>query len=349
MATGNIGTGNTLTLATFTTMKRLALLPLLALAAAPCFAQDPATNAPALVTKLYPVRPSGAGCTLAEPVDPTEETWKAFFAGFDVEWPEGSSFREFPQIGRWAVRNTEENHARIAAILRGCDLVPFQVRTQFRFYSVAPAAFEALDLPDLLGTTLGPDSWKALCRRLAENPGAELVGCPTVLAQTGSMATVKADVEYIFPTEYDVTMLESAATASDTNAPAQFVAAAVEPQLFQTREVGQIVQVTPRVSSDGSRISLDLTPSLVLPPVWRNFGSPVLDGAADPTEPRMDQPFFPVFCVATSIDLMPGDTVAFGGGTLDEPGRGRRFHVLFVTASFVEMEPDIVSLDNPTP
>ena len=318
------------------------LLPLLALAAAPARGADE----PALVARAY-VLPYASGCFVsAETVkkENSESGWKDFFSQCGVEWPEGSYVRRSRNFDCWIVRNTEENHLRIREILRPLDGGPaLQVRVQTHFCAFTPAAFEALELSETVGTMLAPDAWKALRRRIVATEGAEVLGCPAMLLQTGAQGTVTTDVEYIFPTEFDVTMLESAATAADTNAPAQFVAAAVEPQNFQTREVGQRFQVTPRVSPSGSCISLDLTPSLVLPPTWRNYGSPVLDGAADPVKPELEQPFFPVAYVATSVDIRSGYTVALGGGALDEPVAGRRFHVFFVTASLVEMEPPIVS------
>ena len=333
-------------------MKRLALLPLLALAASPCFAQDPAANAPAaddtFVSRAY-VLPYDSGCWTPKEIQEKEnssEGWQQFLSELGVEWPEGSSIRRSLHLGSWIVRNTRENHARIREVLRPIYDPALQIRVQLHFCAFTPEAFEALDLSETVGTMLDPAAWKALRKRIVATEGAEVRGCPAVLLQTGVQATVKTDIEYIFPTEFDISMLESAATASDTNAPAQFVAAAVEPQNFQCREVGQIFDVTPRIRPDG-RISLDLTPSIVLPPVWRNYGSPVLGGAADPTEPKMEQPFFPVSALATALDLKSGDTVALGGGALDEPGRGSRFHVFFVTASLVEMDPDLVPLYTP--
>ena len=328
-------------------MKRtFLLLPLLVLAAATCFAQDPATNAPAaddeFVSRPYGLS-YGSGCWTPEATRKKEnssEGWQQFLSSLGVEWPEGSSVRPSSYFGCWIIRNTRANHARIREVLRPIYDPGRQIRVQLHFCAFTPEAFEALDLSETVGTMLDPAAWKALRERILATEGAEVRGCPAVLLRTGVQATVKTDIEYLFPTEFCVEMLESAATASDTNAPAQFVAAAIEPQDFQCREVGQIFQVTPSLSTDCSRISLDLTPALVLPPVWRNYGSPVLGGSADPTEPKMEQPFFPVSVLATSLDLRPGDTAALGGSALDEPGRGSRFHVFFVTASIVEIEPD---------
>ena len=46
--------------------------------------------------------------------------------------------------------------------------------------------------------------------------------------------------------------------------------------------------------------------------------STVLAGAADPAEPRMEQPFFPVRSLATSVDIYNGSTVVMGGMITEE-------------------------------
>ena len=159
---------------------------------------------------------------------------------------------------------------------------------------------------------------------LANKTNADLLSAPKVVAQTGAQATIKSVVEYIYPTEYDVEMLES----ENSNDNSTYTGAVVEPQNFQTREVGVILQVTPRVSSDGSRISLDLTPSVVSIPTWKNYGStyPVygdqnlLTGTrqVEYVQLNMEQPFFPVRSLATSVDIYNGSTVVMGGMITEE-------------------------------
>ena len=329
-------------------MKRLTLLlPLLALAAMPVArAEAPATNAPAaddtFVSRVYALS-YDSGCWMPKEISEKEnsgEGWQQFLSSLGVEWPEGSSVRRSQHFGCWIIRNTRANHDRIREVLRPIYCPGIQIRVQLHFCAFTPEAFESLDLSETVGTMLDPAAWKALRKRIVATEGAEVRGCPAILLRTGVQATVKTDIEYIFPTEFDVEMLESAATASNTNAPTQFVAVAIVPQDFQCREVGQMLQVTPHLSTDCSRISLELAPILVLPPVWRNYDLPVWGGSVAPTEPKMEQPFFPVSSLATSLDLRPGDTAALGGGALDEPDRGRRFHVFFVTASIVEFKPE---------
>ena len=160
---------------------------------------------------------------------------------------------------------------------------------------------------------------------LANKTNADLLSAPKVVAQTGAQATIKSVVEYIYPTEYDVQMLESNNNNNDSST---YTGAVVEPQNFQTREVGVILQVTPRVSSDGSRISLDMTPSVVSIPTWKNYGStyPVYGDQNLITGQRqveyvqlnMEQPFFPVRSLATSVDIYNGSTVVMGGMITEE-------------------------------
>lgn len=323
-------------------MKRLFLLPLLVLAAASVHGADGA-----FVARAYRL-PYEAGCFNGWPKENSGEGWREFLSELGVEWPEGSSIRHSLHFDSWVVRNTEENHARIRDAIRPLSCPPPQVRVQVHFCAFTPEAFEALDLSETVGTSLDPAAWKALRKRILATGGAEVLGCPAVVARNGAEFSVKADEEYCYPTDFDVELLDSPETPSCTNAQPRHVAAVVVPTAFERREVGQIVHLIPMVSPDLSRISLDLTPWLVFPPAWRDYGSPVLGGAADPVAPKMEVPFFPVVYVSDSLDLRPGDTAALGGAALDRPGSGRRFFVFFVTASLAEAELPVLP-DPPTP
>ncbi len=247
-----------------------------------------------------------------------------------VDWPDGS-FVRFDQIDWTAVvRNTPENLDRFRRALVRERLVPFQFRVRTRFLSATPEAFEALSLFGTLGGSFSPDDWAALRAKLDATPGVETRAWPTLLAQTGFTVTIKGVTEFVYPTEYEVKPL--VLVDNGTNAPPvmDWSVAAVEPQEFNTREVGQIVQLTPTLSSDGGRVSVDLTSSLVLPPVWKDYAAPGF-GA-------MEQPFFPDFSAATSLDLLPGYTVLLGGAIVDDPATGRHHE-------FFAIGVDLVGLD----
>jgi len=312
-------------------MKKLAILLLALIAAARAAADDAA-----LVTRRYDVLPSiesyftpGSG----NPADPfalvrgstdsaplVGDALRDYAAERGVTWPEGSGVEYLPASGCVEMRNTEANHALFRDVV--ARFAAFQIRARAQFVSVAPDAVAALGLEDVLGGSLAPEEWSALRARLAAHPGAELRGCVSMLVQTGAQTTEKGVVEAIYPTDFDVRLLRA-----EPGAPV----AAVEPRNYQTREVGEIVQFTPRVDASGLRITFDLTPCAVLPPAWREFAPAGFRGS-------LAQPHFPVFSFATSLDLLEGRTVALGGATVDETGRGPRCEVLFLTAELVGLD-----------
>ncbi len=144
---------------------------------------------------------------------------------------------------------------------------------------------------------------------LSSKQNTDLLSAPKVVAQAGVKATIKVVTEYIYPTEYDVEMLESATGEGDATT---FSGAVVEPQNFIMREVGVILEVTPEVTPDGSMINLSLTPSVVSEPIWKNYGSTYPSANGDVQLP-MEQPFFPVRSLATSVQIYNGATVVMGG------------------------------------
>ncbi|MGI5870291.1 MAG: hypothetical protein ACOX9C_12725, partial [Kiritimatiellia bacterium] len=164
---------------------------------------------------------------------------------------------------------------------------------------------------------------------LSNRQNTDLLSAPKVVSQAGTPATIKVVREFIYPTEYDVEMLESTSGDSDVTT---YSGAVVEPQNFQMREVGVILEVTPDVTPDGSMINLALAPAVVSEPTWRNYGStyPVATPVGfDPlnlvsyytteyVQLPMEQPFFPVRSVATSVQIYNGATVVMGGMITEE-------------------------------
>ena len=199
-----------------------------------------------------------------------------------------------------------------------------QIRVSLQFASAAPAAFRELGLEDVLGDSLLPEEWSALRARLAAHPGVELRDCPTMLARRGTIDTAKGVSEVIYPTEFDVEPFRGDDGKTGVR---------VEPEDFRTREVGFIVQVTPGVSPTEQWLTLDLTPVTVFPPSWRDFAGP-----GSPAAGAFVQPFFPVFSLATSVDLRDGRTLVFGGVVVDEPDKGSRVQLLFVSAERVLLD-----------
>ena len=324
-------------------MKHLLLLAVLTAGLCP----GRSTAADALVDRSYPVLPS-LDPLLYRPNDPGREWWDShgppvndwlrdYASARGVTWPEGSSLVRSELFGRVDVRNTEANHALFRDIVARWQ--PQQIRVRFQFASAAPAAFRELGLEDVLGDSLSPDEWTALRARLAAHPGVELRACPTMLVRPGTIDTAKGVSEVVYPTEFDVEPFRGDDGKTGVR---------VEPQDFSTREVGCIAQVSPNVSTTEQWLWLDVTPVVVFPPSWRDFAGP-----DSPAAGAFVQPFFPVFVLATSVDLRDGRTLAFGGVVVDEPENGSRVQLLFVSAERVLLDgrplPFAVPVEEPPP
>ena len=172
---------------------------------------------------------------------------------------------------------------------------------------------------------------------LSTKKNSDLLSAPKVVTASGREATIKVVTEFIYPTSYDVEMLES--DSGDDDGGTTYAGAVVEPSDFMTREVGVILSVTPEVAPDGSRIYLRLAPSVISEPTWKNYGSEypmsvpventviesVLGGLIPYTRYEtkmaklpMEQPFFPVRSVVTELDVYNGSTVVMGGMITEE-------------------------------
>ena len=309
------------------------------------------------------------------------DDWKTFFGDLGVAWPDGSSIKYMPTIGKLVVRNTPDNLATLEQVLGALNVTPFQVEIEVRFVEVSQLDLNSLGLEWILNddyelvenkndrglpvasrrrgviesgnfnrgfnylnrnTRLGVNDGSGIMDNIAtftsilSNPefsvvlhalsnrsNTDMLSAPKVTARTGTTATIKTVTEYVYPTEYEVKWPEE----SDANtvilqdgSSGSMMLPAVEPQEFSTREVGVILQVTPSVSSDGTRISLDLTPTVVSDPSWKDYGYtyPIDYRSGEGFHLTMEQPFFPVRSLATSVDIYNGCTVVMGGMIREE-------------------------------
>lgn len=171
--------------------------------------------------------------------------------------------------------------------------------------------------------------------------GAKLICTPRVITKNSQEAVIKGVTEYIYPTEFKV------ATPSSTNEPRPAITSAVvAPSGFEMREVGVILQCVPEIESDGNRIAIMLNPQMVYPPVWKNYGTTheAADGRKEALP--MEQPFFAVHSLSTSVSVANGATVLIGGGMNNPDGDKTVF--AFLTARLLDTEgKPIKAVDGP--
>jgi len=168
---------------------------------------------------------------------------------------------------------------------------------------------------------LGNADVSMILHMLSQRSDSDLLSAPKVVTKSGQEAVMKVVTEYIYPTEFEVTMSQQGNTGGISDGSSGDPLAIVEPQNFEMREVGVILQVVPEVSAEGQMINLLLNPQVVSEPVWKNYGTKVpktvpfgvLESKVEYIELPMEQPFFPVRSVSTQLSIYNGATVVMGG------------------------------------
>ncbi len=74
----------------------------------------------------------------------TRGDWKDFFAEMGVGWPQGSSIKYIPTIGKIIVANTAENLTVFESVLGVLNVVPFQIEIEARFVEVGQHDLDSL-------------------------------------------------------------------------------------------------------------------------------------------------------------------------------------------------------------
>jgi general secretion pathway protein D len=182
---------------------------------------------------------------------------------------------------------------------------------------------------------LGDADLSMILHMLSQRSDTDLLSAPKVVTKSGQEAVMKVVTEYIYPTEFEVTGLQSGGGGYGGGS-STTTGAVVEPQNFEMREVGIILQVVPEVSAEGQMINLMLNPQVVSEPVWKNYGakipiqktssitanitglsaadlSSLLNPEPEYMELPMEQPFFHVRSVQTQLSIYNGATVVMGG------------------------------------
>jgi type II secretory pathway component GspD/PulD (secretin) len=182
---------------------------------------------------------------------------------------------------------------------------------------------------------LGNADLSMILHMLAQRSDTDLLSAPKVVTKSGQEATIKVVTIYRYPQDYDVTISQNQTQSSVTGGGGDTkILPMVEPQNFETQEVGVILTVTPELSSEGNFINLKLNPKVVSEPTWHDYGMKVplsaVLGSAEAairattstdlewfTVP-MEQPFFKERSIDTVVTLYNGATVVMGGMITEE-------------------------------
>ena len=205
---------------------------------------------------------------------------------------------------------------------------------------------------NLAGTSVAPDDTFAsfsavfgkvdmtmILHMLAQRTDTDMLSSPKVLARPGQEALIRVVTEHIYPTEFDITELEEAeqnwngnnnndgllggGNNVQMNAPP--VKFAVEPQSFETKDVGVSLQVVPELSQEGQMINMLVNPKVVeylgdfdygmkVPYIQYGMTAGMVTSAeVQYYNVEMPQPKFHVREINTYISVYNGSTVVMGG------------------------------------
>ena len=187
---------------------------------------------------------------------------------------------------------------------------------------------------------LGNADLSMILHMLSQRSDTDLLSAPKVVTKSGNEAVIKVVTIYRYPQDYDVT-IQSTSSGSGTSISGGTTGGSdgkilpmVEPQNFETQEVGVILTVTPELSPEGL-INLALEPKVISEPTWKDYGmkvpmSAVMSSAAQTLalasgdesmnwfSVPMEQPFFKERSINTHVTLYNGSTIVMGGLITEE-------------------------------
>ena len=297
----------------------------LALAARPLRADD--TN---LVLRMFPV-PAGsfhsdrpiAYTNAPFPDGSTQqglESAQEFYRKCGVSFPPGASISYNPHASLLYHYNTEENQKRFGRIIERTVGIPFHVQLDAAFVDFPRKQIEGLARSS---GRAAPDT--AALLELWKSGQGTLLHALKLITRSGVNAQVQSVSEVIYPTEFR--------TPDATNATDSAVSRLPVPDVFDTREVGAILNVTPTVGPDNRTIDVVMAPEITAPPEWQTLAVAGTDADGRKLRLEVPQPVFHSRNITTSIVLQDGETAVLGG--LNGP-QGDVVTYLFLTAMLTD-------------
>ncbi len=181
-----------------------------------------------------------------------------------------------------------------------------------------------------VGGAFTDPEFQVVMRALSQQKGVDILSVPSTVVRSGQLAQIKSVREFIYPTEYDPPELPSGGfvagaddDAGDADVDLPLVsettpATPSTPTNFETREVGNILDVEPIIGPDKFTVDLNLTPEISEFLGFINYGTPITTafGGGPPREVTPNTILMPVFQIikeSTSVQVWDGQTVVIGG------------------------------------
>lgn len=258
-----------------------------------------------------------------------------------VDWPKESKLTLDDRTGAFIISNTPSNLEVVENLLYNLDVTPVQVLIEAKFLEVKVTDVDELGIEWKLNSgwgvkqnnskqnlhgfasgsgvdfsdftradegfnltyqgILSHPQFQAVIHALNEKQNVKTLSAPRITTLNNQTATIEVIDEYIYPTRYEVSLVQF-----DINGDGDFDDAgetewANIPQDFVTRNVGILLHVKPSVGVDNKTITLALTPE-----VSEDAGSFSYSG-------DVSIPQFKTRNLSTSIIVESGETIMLGG------------------------------------
>jgi type II/III secretion system protein len=245
-----------------------------------------------------------------------EINWMDFLRKYGLTFPPGSYLRHSEKQYLLTHFNTENNQKLLGELVANEGCIPAQVVLDALFVDFSNEEIEKLARAN---TSPFPRSGDLL--KLWRDGGGSLLHALKLITRSGVNAQVQAVSEYIYATEF-----REAAT-NNTQSPLPV------PDMFTTREVGAIFNVTPTVGPDNQTIDVVLAPELTAKPEWTHSSVTATYAGGEEIQLSVPQPLFHSCNITTSVIVQDGETAVLGG--MENPA-GDGFTYLFLTVTLID-------------
>lgn len=248
------------------------------------------------------------------------EDIKEFYRKCGVTFPPGAYVAYDPRASLLHHYNTEENQKRFGRIIGQIEGVPFQIQIDATFVD-----FSREEIEKLARASGGAAPDTAALLKLWKSGQGTLLHTLKLITRSGVNAQAQSVSEVIYPTEFRTPVVSNSVDSLVTPLPV--------PDVFDTREVGATLNVTPTVGSDKRTIDIVMAPEITAPPEWQTLSVTGTDAQGKEIHLTIPEPVFHSRNITTCIVLRDGETVVLGG--MENPN-GNGVTYIFLSATLID-------------
>ncbi len=180
----------------------------------------------------------------------------------------------------------------------------------------------------------------AIMRAIEDKEGIHLLAAPKLTTKSGCNAEIKIGREIIYVAELRAVKGNIAEQSGDDQLPGHMIL-----PVFEVRDVGVVLNVTPIVGPDRYTVDLTLLPQVVELSEWMEHKFSISSSDGTIKETTLLQPVFSHRQVASSISVYDGQTVVMGGFAQPTDDDGYKHLFIIVSVHLVDSSGKLIRED----